>query len=259
MIPLRYGRQVILSQIGGAGQQKLQAARVLVVGAGGLGCPVLQYLTIAGIGFLGIADGDKVQVMNLNRQVLYDESDVGLDKVTVCKRKLSALNPGIHIDTHPFIDNKNATEIISQYDVIVDCTDNFPARYLLNDACVICKKPWVHASVYQFDISLSVFGYTDQHGRMGPTYRCLFPLPPRQGEVQNCTEGGILGAVTGLAGSLQGLEVLKIIAGFGKVLAGELLLFNGLTGASHRMRIKLNPDHLRIREPGNYDRGCLVK
>jgi len=242
----RYSRQIILPQIGTSGQQKLLAAKVLVVGAGGLGCPVLQYLSAAGIGTIGIADSDKVSVINLNRQVLYDEDDIGRNKTQVCKEKLSKLNSRLVIHTYPSVNTNNVLEIIRQYDVIVDCTDNFSARYLLNDACIICNRPLVHASIYRFDASLSVFNYTNKYGERGATYRCLFPFPPKLDEIENCSEAGVLGTLTGIIGCMQANEVLKIIGEFGEVLSGKLLMFDGLTGQSRMMKIKLNAENLNI-------------
>jgi len=250
----RYSRQIILPQIGITGQQKLLASKVLVVGAGGLGCPVLQYLSAAGIGTLGIADSDKVCAMNLNRQVLYNEDDIGRDKTEVCKEKLSAQNPKSVIRTYPSMNIDNAIEIIRQYDVIVDCTDNFSARYLLNDSCIICAKPLVHASIYKFDASLSVFNYTNKYGERGATYRCLFPSPPQFDEIENCSEAGVLGTFTGTIGCMQANEVLKIVGEFGEVLSGKLFVLDGLTGQSHMMKIKLKDENLNITILGeNYD------
>lgn len=250
----RYSRQIILPQIGTSGQQKLLAAKVLVVGAGGLGCPVLQYLLAAGIGTIGIADSDKVSVINLNRQVLYDEDDIGRNKTQVCKEKLSKLNSRLVIHTYPSVNTNNVLEIIRQYDVIVDCTDNFSARYLLNDACIICNRPLVHASIYKFDASLSVFNYTNKYGKRFPTYRCLFPFTPKLDEIENCSEAGVLGTLTGIIGCMQANEVLKIIGEFGEVLSGKLLVFDGLTNQSRIMKIKLNAENLNItRLAENYD------
>jgi adenylyltransferase/sulfurtransferase len=250
----RYSRQIILPQIGTSGQQKLLAAKVLVVGAGGLGCPVLQYLSTAGIGTIGIADSDKVSAINLNRQVLYDENDIGRDKTHVCQEKLSKLNSGSVIHTYSSVNTNNALEIIRQYDVIVDCTDNFSTRYLLNDACIICNRPLVHASIYRFDASLSVFNYTNKYGERGATYRCLFPFPPKLDEIESCSEAGVLGTLTGIIGCMQANEVLKIIGEFGEVLSGKLLMFDGLTGQSRIMKVKLNHENLNITSLAeNYD------
>lgn len=250
----RYSRQIILPEIGMPGQQKLLAAKVLVVGAGGLGCPVLQYLSAAGIGTIGIADSDKVLATNLNRQILYNEDDIGRDKTEVCKEKLSILNPKSVIWTYPSVKASNAIPIVRQYDVIVDCTDNFSARYLLNDCCIICDKPLVHASIYRFDASLSVFNYTNKYGVRGATYRCLFPFPPQFDEIENCSEAGVLGTFTGVIGCMQANEVLKIVGEFGEVLSGKLLVLDGLTGQSHLMKIKLQAENLNITTlAGNYD------
>lgn len=245
----RYERQIILPGIGEPGQQKLLDARVLVVGAGGLGCPVLQYLAAAGIGVLGISDGDLVCRNNLNRQILYYESDIGKPKTEVCLQRLEALNPGIRVTTHPAIQPDNALQIVTGYDIIVDCTDNFPARYLLNDACVMAGKPLVHASIYLHESSLTVLNYLGSDGMRGPTYRCLYPNQPLDEEIRNCASLGVFGSLTGITGCMQAGEVIKMITGAGDVLSGILLQYDSRTGRTRQW--EFHPD------PRNYQIGSL--
>ncbi len=221
----RYGRQMILPELGEAGQEKLKQARVLVIGAGGLGCPVLQYLTAAGVGTIGIADMDVVSESNLHRQILYTSADVGEPKVAVAARKLAQQNPYVQFELHPNgISVENALELVQGYDMVVDGSDNFPTRYLVSDACTILKKPLVFGAISQFEGQLSVFNYQN-----GPSYRCLFPEPPPVGEIPNCAEAGVLGVLPGIIGTLQAAEAIKIICGMGEVASGKLLLFDALT------------------------------
>ena len=222
MINNRYIRQTNLPQIGEKGQQKLAEAKVLVVGAGGLGCAVLPYLAGAGVGTLGIVDGDVVALNNLHRQVLFSESSVGKLKVEEAKRVISLLNSTLDIKVYPeFLIGSNTLEVFQGYDIIVDATDTLEARYLINDACVLLKKPFVYASVYRFEVQLSVFNYNN-----GPTYRCLFN--DHGGVAQNCEEVGVMGPTVGFAGMLQANEVIKMITGIGDVLSGKLLFYNTL-------------------------------
>lgn len=219
----RYLRQIILPEIGGRGQEKLLHSRILVVGAGGLGSPAALYLAAAGVGTLGLIDGDLVDRSNLQRQILHTSSRLGYPKVNSAKAVLSDINPEIEIKTYPFrLSAANALEIISQYDLVVDGTDNFPARYLINDACVLARKPMVHGSLLRWDGQVSVF-WPGQ----GPCYRCLFPTPPQEGLLPTCQEAGVLGPVAGVIGSLQALEAIKVILAIGKPLVGRLLLFDG--------------------------------
>lgn len=221
----RYSRHLLLPEIGRGGQQKLKAARVLVVGCGGLGCPVLQYLAAAGVGTLGLLDFDTVDDSNLQRQVLYATADVGRPKAVVAAEKLAAQNPFIALNIHQaLLSAANALVLFAGYDLVVDCSDNFATRYLVNDACLLLSKPLVFGAIFKFEGQVSVFNY--QHG---PTYRCLYPTPPAPGDAPNCAEIGVLGVLPGLVGTLQAAEVLKIILGLGDVLAGRLLLVDALS------------------------------
>jgi adenylyltransferase/sulfurtransferase len=221
----RYSRHIILSEIGQAGQDKLSNAKVLVVGAGGLGCPILQYLAAAGVGTLGIIDFDVVEISNLQRQVLFGTKSLGKNKAIEAKKRLEDLNDDISITAYPEkLTYTNAIDLFNQYDIIVDGSDNFETRYLVNDACIITNKPLVFGAIYKFEGQVSVFNYKN-----GPSYRCLFPNPPEKGTVPNCSDTGVLGVLPGIIGSMQANEVLKIILGIGSVLSGKLLCFNALT------------------------------
>jgi sulfur-carrier protein adenylyltransferase/sulfurtransferase len=220
----RYSRHLKLSEIGTEGQQKLKAAKVLVIGAGGLGCPVLQYLAAAGVGKIGVIDMDIVEVSNLQRQILYGVKDLGKNKALAAKERLSDLNPLINIQAYPFaLNTSNALELFENYDLIIDGSDNFATRYLVNDASVIVGKPLVYGSIFKFEGQVSVFNLKN-----GPSYRCLFPEPPKPGEVPNCAEIGVLGVLPGVIGTLQANEALKIILGIGENLSGKLLVYNAL-------------------------------
>ena len=221
----RYSRHILLEQIGLEGQQKLAAARILVIGAGGLGSPAALYLAAAGIGTLGIADFDAVEAHNLQRQLLHDSQSVGEPKTQSARRRLEAANPFVRVVTHDEgITLQNAVELFAGYDVIVDGTDNFTARYLNNDAAFIARRPLVYGSVFKFDGQVAIF---DPH-RGGPCYRCLFPEPPAAGSVPGCGEAGVLGALCGVIGSLQALEAIKLVIGIGTPLRGRLLTYNAL-------------------------------
>jgi adenylyltransferase/sulfurtransferase len=220
----RYSRHLLLPEIGPTGQQKLKAARALVVGCGGLGCPVLQYLAAAGVGTLGLLDFDTVDESNLQRQVLYATADVGRPKAEVAAEKLSAQNPFIELRTHQVVlSASNALALFAGYDMVVDCSDNFATRYLVNDACVVLGKPLVFGAIFKFEGQVTVFNY-----QSGPTYRCLHPVPPAPGDAPNCAEIGVLGVLPGLIGTMQANEALKIILEIGEVLSGRLLLVNAL-------------------------------
>jgi len=220
----RYNRHIILSEIGQQGQNKISNTKVLVIGAGGLGCPILQYLTAAGIGTIGIIDFDVVNVSNLQRQVLFGNSSLGQNKAEAAKQRLKDLNNTISIIAYPKkLTYKNAINLFNQYDIIVDGSDNFETRYLVNDACIITNKPLVFGAIYKFEGQVSVFNYKN-----GPSYRCLFPNPPK-GTVPNCSEIGVLGAVTGIIGAMQANEVLKIILELANTLSGKLMCYNALT------------------------------
>lgn len=221
----RYSRHIILSEIGQIGQDKLSHAKVLVVGAGGLGCPVLQYLAAAGIGTLGIIDFDVVEASNLQRQVLFGEASLGENKAIAAKNRLLDLNNSITINAYAEpLTYQNALDLCNQYDIIVDGTDNFETRYLINDACIITNTPFVFGAIYKFEGQVTVFNYKN-----GPSYRCLFPNPPKKGAIPNCSEIGVLGVLPGIIGTLQANEVLKIILGIGNTLSGKLFCFNALT------------------------------
>jgi adenylyltransferase/sulfurtransferase len=233
-----YSRHLILPEVGTLGQRRLKAARVLTVGAGGLGSPLGLYLAAAGVGTLGIVDFDVVDESNLHRQVLFGRSAVGRPKIQAAVERLRDVNP--HIDVVPHetrLDSSNAMELFRDYDVIVDGTDNFPTRYLVNDACVLLGKPNVYGSIFRFEGQVSVFW-----GARGPCYRCLFPEPPPPGLVPSCAEGGVLGVLPGIIGSLQANEVIKLIVGAGEPLTGRLVLFDALRLKFRELKLRKNPD-----------------
>ena len=230
----RYSRHLLLPEIGLAGQQKLKAARVLVVGCGGLGCPVLQYLAAAGVGTLGLLDFDTVDDSNLQRQVLFATADVGQPKAVVATEKLRAQNPFITLQTHQVVlSAANALALFAGYDLVVDCSDNFATRYLVNDACVVLGKPLVFGAIFKFEGQVSVFNYQN-----GPTYRCLHPVPPAPGDAPNCAQIGVLGVLPGLIGTMQANEALKIILQIGEVLSGCLLLVDVLSMRFQTIRFR---------------------
>lgn len=232
----RYSRHIILSEIGQIGQDKISNAKVLVIGAGGLGCPILQYLAAAGIGTIGIIDFDVVELSNLQRQVLYGTASLGLNKAIAAKAQLHNLNDAITINTYPEkLTHLNALELFNNYDIIVDGSDNFETRYLVNDACLITNKPLVFGAIYKFEGQVSVFNFNN-----GPSYRCLFPNPPEKGTVPNCSEIGVLGVLPGIIGSMQANEVLKLILEIGNILSGKILCYNALTCDTSILKIKRN-------------------
>ncbi|MFN8358074.1 MAG: molybdopterin-synthase adenylyltransferase MoeB [Spirosomataceae bacterium] len=240
---LRYEKHILLPQIGASGQTRLKNAKVLVVGAGGLGCPVLLYLAAAGVGTIGMVDNDAVDISNLQRQVLYQTEDVDKLKVEVALTRLQALNPLLDYELHPFaLTAQNAQEVIEPYDLVVDCTDNFTVRYVINDVCVLQNKPFVYGAIHQFEGQVAVFNYTDTDGIQGPTYRCLFPEKPSDFEIPNCAEVGVLGILPGTIGLYQANEVVKIITGIGKVLSGELLVLDLLENSQHKIRLHRRED-----------------
>ncbi|WP_372634144.1 molybdopterin-synthase adenylyltransferase MoeB [Fodinibius sp.] len=239
-----YSRHLSIPEFGMEGQKKLKAAKVLAVGTGGLGAPMLQYLAAAGVGTIGIVDFDRVEASNLHRQVLFGASDVGRPKVEVARQRLQEINPHIDIEIHNVrLTSENALEIIEKYDVIADGTDNFPTRYLINDACVMLDKPNVHGSIFQFEGQLSVFNYVDEEGNRGPNYRDLYPEPPPPGLVPSCAEAGVLGVLPGIIGCLQASEVIKIITGIGSPLAGQLFLFDALDFSTRKVTVTKNEDN----------------
>jgi len=248
-----YSRHLLLSEIGVEGQEKLKAAKVLVIGAGGLGCPILQYLIAAGVGTIGIVDGDKVDVTNLQRQVLYSIDDIGKSKGRSAANKLKQLNPYVKFELYEvFLDRENALELFSNYDIIVDGSDNFQTRYLCNDAAVLTNKPLVFGSIFKFEGQVSVFNYQN-----GPTYRCLYPEPPKSGSVPNCSQIGVLGVLPGIVGSYQANEVIKIICKTGNVLSGQLLTINTQTNQNFVLGFNKNED-IKITELIDYDFFCGV-
>jgi sulfur-carrier protein adenylyltransferase/sulfurtransferase len=233
----RYARHLIMPEVAMDGQKRLKAAKVLCIGAGGLGSPLALYLAAAGVGTLGLVDFDVVDVSNLQRQILHATPDVGRPKIDSAREKLLALNPDMDIPRHDApIDSSNALEIFAQYDVIVDGTDNFPTRYLVNDACVLLGKPNVYGSIFRFDGQASVF--FPPHG---PCYRCLYPVPPPPDLVPNCAEGGVLGILPGLVGVVQATETVKLILGTGRPLIGRLMLYDALDMSVRELKIRKNP------------------
>ena len=241
---VRYNRHIIIPDFGIEAQRKLKEAKVLVIGSGGLGSPLLLYLAAAGVGTLGIVDFDSVDDSNLQRQVLYGVEDVGSPKTEAAKKRLQSLNPFIKINTYNTrITSANILEILNEYDLVADGTDNFPTRYLVNDAAVLSGKPNVYASIFQFEGQVSVFNFKDADGKLGPNYRDLYPLPPPPGLVPNCAEAGVLGVLPGIIGSLQGLEVIKVITGIGETLSGRFFTFDALTFETRTFNISRNPSN----------------
>ncbi|MFY9752653.1 MAG: molybdopterin-synthase adenylyltransferase MoeB [Candidatus Acidiferrales bacterium] len=235
---LRYSRHLIMPEVGMEGQLNLKQARVLCVGTGGLGAPLGLYLAAAGVGHLGLIDFDVVDTTNLQRQVLFGNGDVGRPKIEVAASRLRDLNPDIQIDTfETHLTSENALDILKDYDIIVDGTDNFPTRYLVNDACVLLGKPNVYGSIFRFEGQITIFGYPD-----GPCYRCLYPEPPPPGLVPSCAEGGVLGVLPGIVGTIQAAETLKLIIGKGEPLVGRLLLFDALAMRFRELKIRRNPE-----------------
>ncbi|WP_250436956.1 HesA/MoeB/ThiF family protein [Hanstruepera flava] len=233
----RYSRHIILSEVGQKGQDKLNSAKVLVIGAGGLGCPVLQYIVASGVGQVGIVDFDKVDISNLQRQVLFGTSSVGMNKAIAAKKRLEDLNETINIYAIPEqLTIKNVLQIFKDYDIIVDGTDNFSTRYLINDVALQLNKPVVYGAIYKFEGQVSVFNYNH-----GPSYRCLFPIPPKEGSIANCSEVGVLGVLPGIIGTMMANEVIKIVLNFDGVLSGKLLCYNSKTSEVSTLKIKRNP------------------
>ena len=235
----RYSRHLIIPEFNIEGQKRLKEAKVLVVGAGGLGSPLLQYIVAAGVGNIGIVDFDVVEASNLQRQVLFSLHDLGRPKVEAARERLLAQNPYINIKIYNTrLSSENALDIIRNYDIVADGTDNFPTRYLVNDACVLLGKVNVYASIFRFEGQLSVFNYADASGERGPNYRDLFPTPPPPGMVPSCAEGGVLGVLPGILGSLQANEVIKVASGIGEPLCGKLFLLDTLSFDTRTLRIR---------------------
>lgn len=225
-----------MPEVGMEGQRLLKSASVLIVGAGGLGNPAATYLAAAGVGRIGLVDDDVVEQSNLHRQVLYSQSDIGKSKVETAKKRLHDVNPNVTVEVHKVkLDSSNALEILGGYDVIIDATDNFPTRYLINDACVMLGKPDVYASIFRFDGQASVF-----YAKRGPCYRCLYPDPPPPDSVPSCAEGGVLGVLPGIMGSIQAVQALNIILGHGEPLFGRLLVFSASDTSFNELRIRRN-------------------
>ena len=230
----RYSRQIILPEVGGSGQQKMLEARVLLLGAGGLGSPAAYYLAAAGIGNLGIVDFDQVDLSNLQRQIIHSTERIGMLKTESAKKTIQALNPDVNVTLYnEKMDSSNIMSLIKEYDYVVDGSDNFPTRYLVNDACVMKNKTLIHGSIYRFEGQVTVFKPGD-----GPCYRCLYPEPPPPGMVPNCQEGGVLGVLAGVIGNLQVVEVLKLILGIGKPLVGKLLIYDALNTEFRNLRLR---------------------
>jgi len=254
----RYGRHLILPEIGQDGQRKLKEARVLLVGAGGLGSPAALYLAAAGVGTLGIIDYDRVELSNLHRQVLHATSMTGRSKIDSAARTIAEINPNVAVEGHDVqIDSGNAFELLRPYDVMVDGSDNFATRYLVNDACVLSGKPSVYGSVYRFEGQASLFD-----ARLGPCYRCIFPEPPPPGAMPSCAQAGVLGVLPGIIGLIQATETIKLICGVGESLLGRLLLFDALEMRFRELKLRKDPncpvcgDHPTITALADYDRLC---
>ena len=259
---LRYSRQTILSEFGMEGQQLLKQSSVLVVGAGGLGGPVLSYLAGAGVGKIGIVDFDKVELSNLHRQVHFTEIQIGKNKALATKENLDLLNPDIEIVAYPIaIKSKNAEGIIADYDLVIDGSDNFPTRYLLNDACYLLAKPLIYGAIHQWEGQVSVFNHVNADGDLGPNYRDLFPNPPPVDQIPNCEEGGVLGVLPGIIGSLQAVEAIKVLLSK-PCLSGKLLIYDAMATSFITLNIKTNDsnplsgDDPTIKELLDYELYC---
>ncbi len=256
----RYSRHIILPEVGGLGQTKLLEAKVLLVGAGGLGSPAAYYLGAAGIGTLGIIDADVVDLSNLQRQILHASADVGRPKTESAAEALRALNPDVVVATHQeLLTTDNALAIIKNYDIVLDGSDNFPTRYLVNDACVLTNTPNVYGSIFRFEGQATVFKPHE-----GPCYRCLYPEPPPPGLVPSCQEGGVLGVLPGIIGTIQAIETIKLILGIGKPLVGRLLLYDALRMQFREVKLRRDPacplcgDHPTIHTLIDYEQFCGV-
>jgi adenylyltransferase/sulfurtransferase len=237
----RYQKQIRLPEIGEAGQVRLSMASVLVIGAGGLGCPALQYLAAAGVGRIGIADFDRVELSNLHRQILYTEEDIGQWKAEIAAKRVKTLNPEAQVEVFlDQINTKNALSILSRFDLVIDGSDNFPTRYLVNDACVLLQKPLVYGSIFRFEGQVSVFNWPIEG--LQTNYRDLFPEAPGPGEVTDCNEAGVIGVLPGIIGTMQANEAIKLITGAGKTLANRLFCYNALNNAVYELDISHRPD-----------------
>ncbi|MEK6949200.1 MAG: molybdopterin-synthase adenylyltransferase MoeB [Nanoarchaeota archaeon] len=258
---LRYARHLVLPEVGLKGQERIKKGKVLVAGAGGLGSPALMYLAAAGVGTIGIADFDKVEENNLQRQIIHSTKDIGALKTESAKNAINNLNPNISVKVYnEKLNSKNALEIIKKYDVVIDGSDNFPTRYLLNDACVLSKKPLVYGSIFRFEGHASVFNYED-----GPCYRCLFPNPPPRNAVPSCAEAGVLGVLPGVIGTIEATEALKIILGIGETLSGRFLVYDALSITFRELKLGKNKncpicgESPRIKELMDYEEFCNIR
>ena len=256
----RYSRHLIMPEVGMEGQLKLKAARVLCIGAGGLGSPVAMYLAAAGVGTLGMVDFDVVDFSNLQRQILHGTPDVGRPKLESAKDRIHAINPAVHVEAHDMaVSSQNALSLFEPYDIVIDGTDNFPTRYLVNDACVLLGKPNAYGSIFRFEGQASVFATKD-----GPCYRCLYPEPPPPGLVPSCAEGGVLGVLPGIIGTIQATEAIKLIIGVGEPLIGRFLIFDALRMRFRELKLRRDPDcpvcgdHPTVRELIDYEQFCGV-
>lgn len=253
----RYARHLALPDFGEAAQLRLKEARVLVIGAGGLGCPILAYLTAAGVGHIGIVDFDQVERSNLQRQVLYTGADIGQPKAEVAVVRLQGLNPFVQLTAYcTALTPQNALDIIASYDIVVDGTDNFPTRYLTNDACLLSGKPLVYGSIYRYEGQVSVFNQLLPDGSRGPNYRDLFPQPPPPELVPNCAEGGVIGVLPGIIGSLQANETIKLASGVGTTLSGKLYVLDAQSMLSRTLRIQSNTSAYEVKELIDYEQFC---
>jgi sulfur-carrier protein adenylyltransferase/sulfurtransferase len=258
---LRYSRHLVMKEVGGTGQRKLLDARVLLIGAGGLGSPASLYLAAAGVGTLGLVDNDVVDVSNLQRQIVHHTADIGRPKTESAAETLRSINPDVKVIGHQVqLTSVNAMDILREYDVILDCSDNFPTRYLVNDACVFLGKPLVEGSILLFEGQLSVH----YPAAGGPCYRCLFPAPPPPGEVPSCAQAGVLGVLPGIIGSLQALEAIKLVLGIGEPLIGRLLIFDGLELDVSTVTIRRDPacpvcgEHPTVTQLIDYEAFCGI-
>ncbi len=265
----RYKRHLILPEVGTAGQLKLLNAKVLCIGAGGLGSPISLYLAAAGVGTIGMADIDVVSPSNLQRQVLFGVSTLGVDKVTAAAKRLKDLNPDCNVIEHKaIVDSSNVLDLLKDYDIIIDGTDNFPTRYCVNDACVLLKKPNVYGSIFRFEGMVTVFAThlqnPDRPGEQGPCYRCMYPEPPDPGSVPSCAEGGVIGVLPGIIGTMQANEVIKLILGIGTPAIGKLTTFASLDFEYKTFKLRRDPtcpvcgDHPTITKPIDYEQFCGV-
>lgn len=248
----QYSRQIIMPEVGIEGQLKLKNAKVLVIGAGGLGCPVLLYLCAAGIGNIGIVEFDTVSLSNLQRQVLYNQSDIGKSKAKTAHSKLMQINPSVNFTIYDFrLEKENIFSVFENWDIIVDCSDNFPTRFLVSDASVILNKVLVYGSIFKFEGQVSVFNY-----KGGPTYRCLFPEQPLESEIPSCSTVGVIGIIPGIIGTMQANEVIKIILSKGDVLSGTLVQFDALSFEMNKISFLRNETFANVSKLGNYDFSC---